>query len=157
MGRSFRSIEISSAARLAPARAPHRLALWLIGIALLLLPGCRGQEASADETVRVRGTVTLDGQPLSAGQILLIDNDGPFPREYLAEIREGTFEADVSPGQRRVEIRSWKQPENVSTDEGSGPFPQIIPNRYNDNSELSADLTAGEPMPLSFELSSGTN
>jgi len=98
--------------------------------------------------VVVSGKVTLDGQPLAHGQILLKDPEQKPPREYIGAIEQGAFRCDAPPGSLRVEIRCYEQ---ASLEAEAR---QIIPAKYNDSSELTAELKLGEPPQLSFELNS---
>lgn len=124
--------------------------LKLLVITGLLLCGCSGPaEQKGDPSVMVKGTVTLDGQPLPNGQILFIDEDRKPRREYLAAIQEGAFQCEAPPGKKRVEIISYKPTTSLEV-----VPPQIIPARYNDKSELSVELVLNDPAEHAFELKS---
>ena len=127
-----------------------------IAVTLLLatvFAGCAKKEAPpGDPTTAVTGTVTLDGAPLEEGRILFIETDSEPRREYLAMIVNGRFEATAPPGTRRVEIRAYEKPETPTAE--AGTYPQILPDRYNEDSELSAELKADGPNELKFELTS---
>jgi hypothetical protein len=99
----------------------------------------------------------LDGQPLVNGRITFVQTDVQGAREYTAEIRAGRFETRPPPGLLRVEIRAYEPGVGMegAEDETVGELRQLIPARYNHRSELSAELKAGEPNMLSFELQSG--
>lgn len=129
--------------------------LWLV-LACVLSVGCREKELSLNESsVRIKGIVTLDGQPLPDGRFVVVDEQRDPRREYLAAITNGKFEIEVPPGERRVEIRSYQEPENPSLE--AGEYPQILPARYNDDSELTINATAGMVDAVRFELTSETD
>ena len=115
--------------------------------------GCQQEPVPpSDPTTAVTGTVTLDGKPLEEGRIVFIETDSEPRREYLAMIVNGLFEATAPPGTRRVEIRAYEKPETPTAE--AGTYPQILPARYNEDSELSAELKADGPNELKFELTS---
>lgn len=122
---------------------------WLLVGGLVILSSC-GKPAAhvGDPTVDVSGSVTLDGKPLTWGQILFKDPAQDPPREYYGAIEGGQFQCQAPPGTLRVEIRADEQ---ASLDE---PARSLVPARYNDRSELKAELTPGAPAQLSFELES---
>ena len=122
---------------------------WLL-VGGLLLCGC-GEAEKPQDKGNLKGTVTLDGKPLATGRISFIDENSQPRREYLSAIENGEFQCHAPPREMRVEIRSFKMPPNPSIDDP--PYPQILPARYNDESELTADLKTGKP--VSFKLTSG--
>jgi hypothetical protein len=105
----------------------------------------------------VRGTVTLDGQPLAEGLIHFIAVDGSVATTE-ARIAAGKFEAAVPPGEKRVEIRAGKvtgkkrvydTPDSPTVDLVS----ELVPARYNVQSELRVTVAEGE-QEETFELNS---
>ncbi|MCA9114072.1 MAG: hypothetical protein KDA79_03240 [Planctomycetaceae bacterium] len=135
----------------------RRTMLWCLCLPVLqasLMTGCRQEQAApGDPVTPVTGMVTLDGNPLAEGRIAFIEEDSEPRREYIAMIENGRFEATAPPGTRRVEIRAYQKPENPT--EEAGTYPQILPARYNENSELSAELKDSGPNSLTFKLTSG--
>lgn len=123
--------------------------LRLLVISVLLLCGCGGPAGPlGDPVVTVSGNVTLDGQPLPNGQIWLVETGREPPRNYIGAIQGGAFQCEAPPGSVRVEIRSYKE---TSLEEEAQ---QIIPVRYNEASELTAELQPDAPANLSFHLES---
>jgi hypothetical protein len=123
----------------------------LIGLML----GC-----SANSTTgTVTGTVTLDGEPLKTGNIRFDPADGRTSTSD-AIIKDGKFTAKVPPGDKRVSISSPKvvgkkkmydTPESPVIDLTD----EILPKRYNANSELKLTVKAGKQDPEpTFDLKS---
>jgi hypothetical protein len=118
-----------------------------------LLAGCSAK--NADGTVK--GTVTLDGQPLATGRILFVAVDQSSPSAEAA-ITAGQFEALVPPGEKRVEIRAPKvtgkrkmydTPDSPTVD----TVVELLPAKYNVNSELTMTVD-GTVQEQNFDLNS---
>lgn len=117
------------------------------------LAGCSSKPAGGT----VKGTVTLDGQPLTAGQILFIAVDQATPSAE-GTITSGQFEALVPPGEKRVEIRAPKvtgkkkmydTPDSPTVD----VIAELLPAKYNVNSELKLTVD-GSVQEQKFDLQS---
>ncbi|WP_145346629.1 hypothetical protein [Rosistilla ulvae] len=100
----------------------------------------------------VTGTVTFDQQPLEYGQISFIPNDPGDHHvpdgEFIAAIESGRFEIEVLPGTHRVEI---VKNEDLDPDD-PGNTRQVISERYNANSELTATVEMNSGTDLAFAL-----
>lgn len=119
--------------------------------AALCCPGLIGCQ-SRPVTVPVSGTVTLDGQPLSEGEV------------YFKTVRTGAFEAipvkagrfagAAQPGERRVEVYAYR----VTTGDFSGMKGEVkeslISPKYNLESTLTADVSADKPNEFAFAVTS---
>ena len=136
-------------------RAPL-LALGCLAGLLPLLCGC-GEKATGQA---VSGSVTLDGQPLEEGQILFTPlQEGPSAN---AEIKGGRYQLPKArgpgPGKYRVEIRAYKDTGKTERAEVAGSTEvvviPIIPARYNQNSELEAEIVEGVENTFDFALQS---
>ena len=125
----------------------------LFGILLgLAASGC----SSASDKGTVRGEVTLDGQPLKEGVIRFVPADGNSATAD-ARILDGRYEAQVPPGQKRVEIsapkvvgkgkRMYDTPDSPTVDD----VRELLPARYNARSELRLTVQAGT-QEKKFEL-----
>jgi hypothetical protein len=128
---------------------PARTSLAL----LLLVVGCSTKPAQST----VKGTVTLDGNPLPDGLIHFIASDGGAPTAE-AKVVSGQYEAVVPPGEKRVEIRAAKvvgkqkmydTPDSPSVD----VIEELLPRRYNVDSELKLTVAEGEVV-RAFDLTS---
>lgn len=114
-----------------------------------------------DNRQPLAGSVTLDGKPLEKGVITL------FPQGAGStagcEILAGKYSLDTqtgaTPGKYRVEILAFRptgkseydvdQKKQVSLEE------QYLPSRYNNDSELQAEVVAGGKNVFDFGLKSG--
>lgn len=116
--------------------------LWLL--AAVLLVGC--QKAPPEGVVK--GTVTLNGQPVDGGSALIrmepVDGTNQ-PND--APIVAGKYELKIAPGEKKVMLY-WQtggdQAEDTVT-QGTSPKPvQMIPPKFNDKSELRYTVKDGE-------------
>lgn len=129
-------------------RIPSALALC----AIALLVGC----SSGPKQGEVSGTVTVDGKTPSTGSsITFIPTDGQSPTAG-AVIENGKYSAMVPVGMSRVEIRvprPIRQAANSAPKQGPGAegpgggggiIEESLPAKYNDNSELTFEVKAGQ-------------
>ncbi len=125
---------------------------FLISLALAPLAlGCSSESLQST----VKGTVTLDGQPLPSGLINFVAVDAGA-QTAEATITAGEYEAIVPPGEKRVEIRAPKitgkkkmydTPDSPTVD----VVAELLPRRYNVDSTLKMAVADGE-QEKSFEL-----
>ncbi len=106
----------------------------------------------------VRGTVTLDGQPLKSGLIRFIPVDGQTPTAE-ATITDGEFNAQVPVGEKRVSISApkvvGKRPAYQTPDSPQVDIvEELLPPRYNVQSELTITVDEDNE-PANFALTSG--
>ena len=127
----------------------------LVGGGVLLLIGC-GQGPSSRASVA--GKVTVDGKPLEEGSIVFVPTDGTTGPTAGGRIRNGNYTIGNKKGPvvgtARVEIRAVRETGRISTfgfDAGQKERVQYIPARYNEDSQLRADLKRGRNS-LDFEL-----
>ncbi|EAQ79962.1 hypothetical protein [Blastopirellula marina] len=130
-----------------------RLSLLVAIFATPILTGCG---ASGPTYHTVAGRVTLDGQPIAAGRILLRDPTRQVG-SVEAAIVDGRFEVKALPGPKRVEISAQKEvplPGGKTNIEGdSTRFVEAVPTRYNKSSTL--ELIVAEDLEnQDFELKS---
>ncbi|MEX0792017.1 MAG: hypothetical protein WD045_02700 [Pirellulaceae bacterium] len=126
-------------------------------IGLLLLSGC-GEPGSDREAVS--GAVTLDGKPLETGSIQFTPEGSGSTAS--GEIENGQYnlqrESGLSPGSYRVQIQSWRPAGKAIRDEATGTTEQnlvsIIPPRYNERSELKANIEKDAKNEFDFTLQS---
>ena len=128
-----------------------------LGVGLSLAPGCGGgADYEGPERAAVKGTVNFAGKPLPYGTITFIATEG---RRASAMIRDGSYaipeEQGPNLGKYQVQIVGHaKAPETTEAgeegeeeeteDESPDLGPQIIPARYNVNTELEVEITSGE-------------
>jgi len=137
------------------------LAPWLV--LGLSLTGCGG---ASDDLPRksVSGTVTLDGAPLKAGSIAFDPENVPQnPVSVGAVITEGAYsipgDGGPTPGTYRVSIRAGDAGDAGDAAEAPGATPKArakepIPPKYNENTELKAEVKAEGSNTFKFDLTS---
>lgn len=130
---------------------------------LPLFSGCSGKKMR-DGFVDVRGTVTLDGDPLPNAQVTIETTNGSsFARtdrngNYIAEYSRSLKGAGVGDATVRISTREIFPDEDVSgleVDPRSGDHikPELVPVKYNKKSELKITIENGGG-PYNFELES---
>lgn len=103
----------------------------------------------------VEGKVTFDGQPVEWGYVQFSPSAGTTGPTSGADIKDGAYEVasvrGLFQGTYRVAIQAWKRSGGVSIDpvtgektEGGGNLKQILPPKYNDESELTVEIGGGE-------------
>ena len=122
------------------------LSLLTLAAALHGVAGCSDGPAYGDVT----GEVTLDDAPLREGVVRFVPVDGNTPTAS-ALIENGQFRVPVPAGNHRVEISAPKLPRGINSseemkrgtvDEGAA-LEELIPQRYNTKSELTAGVKKG--------------
>lgn len=128
--------------------------------ALFVIAGCGGgDEGDGLAREAVSGTVTLGGEPLDGASIHLFPNDPGSAGEASAVIENGKFtipkERGPIAGAYTVKISTVQ---NVEVDPGAMPGdapkrkPERIPKKYNAATTLNAEIKAGQPNELTFDL-----
>lgn len=113
-------------------------ALVIVGGALI--SGCSG---TGENRAIVTGRVTYNNVPVADGLIRFVPTGDTKGNITVTRISEGAYRSDgiggVPIGTHRVEIRSFDPNDKRS---GLGPArAQFLPDKYNKQSELTADLT----------------
>jgi hypothetical protein len=116
---------------------------WLV--AITLLNGC-----SRSETVEVSGIATWEGAPIPNGDIVFASTD-PHIAAAAGKISEGEFRFRCKPGEKRVEIRSYRLT-GRKTSQGNREGEMYIPERYNTKSELTANVSLDGKNTFEFAL-----
>jgi hypothetical protein len=127
----------------------HQSALVLcFGLVAL---GCSGG-TKAEKTVQVSGTVKLDGKLLPDGQIMFVGPVGTVPDTLT--ITAGGFEGKVKVGKKKVEIRAFemKKAPPTATAGVTEVKENYLPDRYNTNTQLTAEVTESGLTPDTFEV-----
>lgn len=120
-------------------------------VCLLFLTGCGGG-ADAPTTVKVEGTVTFDGEPLSEGSIVFDPTDGKGGSS-AGGIENGKFAFDSQLGQKKVLISASR--DTGKKDQYDEPITEsYIPANYNSQTTLTADVKADGENKFSFDLKS---
>ena len=111
--------------------------------ATLAMTGCGGGKGK----IPVSGEVTYDGQPIVEGLIHFqpSGNDAPV---VIEAIKDGQYNTDttggVMPGEYTVEICAYNPGEPVSNLPGAPPRRQLLPAKYNVQSELKLEIKPGQ-------------
>lgn len=116
----------------------------LLTMACCLLLGCNKGDGLTRSIVS--GSVTLRGQPVQDGQIRFIpqgDTQGPLTIE---SIKDGQYRCarvgGVPVGTHRVEILAFHPDDPEPTGPGERPRRQLVPNRFNRDSELTVTISS---------------
>ncbi len=118
----------------------------LFAIFCLAFFGCQKapSEARFGNTSEITGTVTMEGSPLESGQIQFTSpEDVSNGSEAFAEISGGTYTAMVTPGTKKVLIRS-PQPVGQPDETGLVATKETIPAEYNQRTTLTAEIPPGD-------------
>jgi hypothetical protein len=104
----------------------------------------------------VKGTVTVDGQPLADGDVIF---KTPATASIdVLKVTGGQFAGPAEIGKRNVEIYAYKtvpmQPGSPGYDP-AGLKVNTLPDKYNARTELSADVVQGGDNSFKFDLKSG--
>ena len=124
----------------------------------LALAGC-SSGGSGPKPVKVRGTVNLDGHPMSTGRVTF---EGSVPGAPVLEVKDmdvkdGVFEGVASPGKKTVRITMNKKvppPKGMTGPEYENVQVNVIPARYNSESKQTVEVTEGGPNEFTFEVKS---
>jgi hypothetical protein len=131
--------------------------LVLLCVALLVLAGCGD---GGPELGKVSGTVTLDGKPLPKARIVFeggpdgspsyatTDEDGHY------ELKFGVDKPGAMVGEHLVRITTARTEPADSLGREMISHPELLPPRYNEESELTKEVVPGK-QTIDFPLVSG--
>jgi hypothetical protein len=119
----------------------------LLGLSLAVT-GCGGSMRD------VSGTVTFDGAPVPEGHIAFVPEKGGAGGG--GTITDGQYTARVPAGKSKVQITASKKmklpPGQVGMYGDKEEVRQYVPEKYNTQTELTADVSS--PGPVNFDLKS---
>lgn len=134
----------------------------LLLFCLSVVSGCGGSEGL--DRLHVKGTVKVNGAPLKSGRISFLPTEGTPGPATGTVIENGQFEILLAQGpvqgKHRVEIMAVR-PTGKKIPEGSGSenpdalveeVEQFLPPKYNQKSELTADLNEANAQSVEFDL-----
>lgn len=133
-----------------------RGAYLLLFVAAMATPGC-GSGGGLSK-VLIWGAVTYDGKPVEKGQIRFIPQDDSGGPITIASIDGGRYTTEssggVPVGAHRVEIKGYDAHEyqTAPTGPGSPPVKQLLPDKYNRESTLTAKIDQDSGETLDFSL-----
>ena len=126
----------------------------LVTLLIACFLGCGGGGGREfEERHATTGMVTLDGAPLAQGEIVFEspeDIAAGIP-PGIGRIENGKYEATVSTGKKVVRISSLLatgEPDEM----GIAPTRQLIPAKYNTDSQLEAVITESGDNQFNFDL-----
>jgi hypothetical protein len=132
------------------------VACYLVTLCAVGLGGCRGETR---QRMALEGTATVDGKPLNDGDIRLLSVNGADAMIVGGSITGGHFNIPAKegawPGNYRVEIRAFRRSGRPAQQQSMRQIDdavQFLPNRYNLQSELTAEVTAAGPNRFDFAL-----
>jgi len=127
-------------------------AVVAVGLSLAVLSGCGSKAA-------VQGTVTFDGTPIDSGSITFVP-EASGGQKATAQITNGKYsiDSDRGPpaGKYKVEITSMKSlvgKKGADPDMQRGDARQVLPDKFNKATTLTADLKSGSNT-VDFDLKS---
>ncbi len=120
--------------------------LGTVLLCCLILMGCGG---APDGMIVVSGTVTWNGEPLEDGYVSFVPDPSRSPQ--AGEINNGEFEFNAYPGENTVRIFSERKAGYVEA-MNQYRYEQFIPLKYNDQSELTENVSADGDNVFEFAL-----
>lgn len=123
-------------------------------LVLAVVAGC-GSRGRRLDLLPVSGTVTFDGKPLADGRIEVRMLDGDR-RGFGGHIRQGRYRIDTLAGKYSVVITAWRDTGRIDRTSNPGyesPIREMyIPARYNDRSDLTAEVLRDQKNVVNFSL-----
>jgi len=117
---------------------------------VLVLAGCSSKPADQPPLGRVRGKITMNGQPLPGVDVVFVpekgrpseattDKAGRYDLSYIGSTKGAKL------GPHKVSIRPAETSLDEAPADGASPAAPrpVIPAKYNKRSELTADVKAG--------------
>lgn len=141
----------------------HRLLLLCLGVtSTVFLAGCSGKKVP--QLTAVRGTVTLDGEPLAGATVTFAQQDGGGRSASAVTSDSGEYQlrylpgySGAIPGEYNVTIRKTVVAETGKKDAGGFPeqdVREVVPLFYSrGEGKLTATVVAGSE-PIDFGLTS---
>ena len=132
--------------------------LAVVCLALLPAAGCGD---GGPELGTVSGTVTLDGKPLPNAKVEFqpvakgSPSDDTTDENGYYELAYGVDKPGAMVGMHEVRISTCR--EEAGDDEGLSPvieYPELLPPKYNEESELTCEVKSGSNQGVNFNLKS---
>ena len=121
-------------------------AAWLLGAI-----GCGLGCVSAEAPAEVSGTVLVDGQPLSDGEIVFVAADNS-KAPAAGPVVNGKYAVAVTPGPKKVKIQASRAPGKPDPVMGSAARQARLGPEFNEKSKLTADVKPGKNEGVDFQV-----
>jgi len=122
----------------------HRRLSFSVCFFLLIL-GCGSSE------IEVKGKVTIEGVPLSDGEIIFEDSKG-LVTPVGTKIKNGEYTVLMLPGAKTVKIQASRPAKKIDPVMGSAAKEARIGPEFNTQSKLTADIKPGPQPSLDFQV-----
>ncbi|MCH7726217.1 MAG: hypothetical protein IH991_07035 [Planctomycetes bacterium] len=132
-------------------RSYRYCALALAILSVCVMNGCGDAEDEGPPLNKVSGKVTLDGKPVKKGNISF--DNFEKGQGINVEIVNGSYEMQCPAGVFTVSITATEETGEPADETGQKPTREIIPEKFNDNSELKKTVKTGE-QTIDFPLKS---
>ncbi len=129
-------------------RMPEFNPLTVVALSWLVLAGCG---PGGPRFFDVQGHVTFEGDDVATGDIVFTPQDPRIAPE-AGKIRNGRFTARLREGTHRVEITALAIDGKTPILMGSPLAENFIPARYNERSELTAEVSERGNHDFKFQL-----
>ena len=121
---------------------------YAVAAALLLGGlGCSSAEAPAE----VSGTVLIDGQPLSDGEIVFVAADNA-KAPAAGPVVNGKYTVAVTPGPKKVKIQASRPGGQGDAMMGSGAREARLGPEFGEQSKMTADVKPGKNEGVDFQV-----
>jgi hypothetical protein len=98
----------------------------VLGLAVFVLPGCQ-RASKGPPTVRLKGSVTLDGMPIEDGSLIFLPQNKGQATPAAATIADGKYKADAVPmGRVLVRFSAQKSTGRKIRIPGSDSYEELI-------------------------------
>ena len=137
-------------------RFPQGNGVILLFATIIGAVGCGGGDGLSK--VLVSGSVTYGGKAVEKGQIRFVPQNSTAGPITIASVDDGRYTTEssggVPMGAHRVEIKGYDAHEyqTAPTGPGSPPVKQLLPDKYNRASTLTAEITKDSAETLDFTL-----
>lgn len=134
----------------------NKMKLFFVACLITFLNGC-GSVDEGPAKYQVSGVISFDGKPVEEGQILFIPEADNSQRQ-AGVIKNGKYSCECTAGKKKVEIIAYRFDESKQEPDPAEPGKtvparvQYIPKKYNQQTTLTAEVSAGGNNQYSFEL-----
>ena len=131
------------------------LSVVSLAVALVVFGiGCGPSEPKGPKLFPVKGSVTLDGNPMESGEVIFTAPGNASVSTF--EVKGGSFSGQAAAGENKVSVMSYKQGEAVQMGDQKfgGEKENFIPAQFNHQTTLSAKVAESGANEFKFEVTS---